>query len=558
MRAVSFRAMWLWAFRRAGRRLLLLSVVVVGIAAPASAQRFLPDDPVWEDPDRLDMPFPEPKPSAHGIGPLEFMRRSFAVPGDYAVPAKNVNTVGGVPNSSWYTNRHYRSPMSTAALRRGPNQEPGPSLQAPWRVIGLVERAELPRGVIRDATGRRFRILFDAPAHPEMATGAAMISSRLLHALGYNVPQHWLRRVRAEQLSPQPDSGVTQATVDSLLNRAAQRPDSSYRVLVTRIRNVERRIGPFQFQGTRSDDANDIFPHQDRRELRGLRIVAAWIQHSKLRPRHTLDVGVQVEGRRFVRHYLTNLHLTLGSAGVVPKPPWSGHEYVLELDRVFERMGTLGLSGGEWAEDKFTNDPAIGHFGAAGFDPRAWRPEWPNPAFQHAGPADAFWAAKKVRHFSRADLKAIVATAEYTSSEVAAHILRTLLARRDAIGRAYLGWGGGLDRFEARSGRLTFTDLRAAYGLAPDTLRRTVTWRTYSNPTGDVSPVLTRTPSRRESVPIPDYSAPYLRATLAVPPAGTTHVFIRQTEQGAASPGGAMRRRVVGVDRTGASSSREP
>jgi hypothetical protein len=549
---------WSWVVGRAGQLLLLLGAIGAGTASPASAQRFLPDDPVWEDPDRLDMPFPEPAPSARGIGPLEFVWRSFVVPGDYAVPAENVNTVGGVPNSSWYTNRHYRSSLSTAALRQGPNREPSPSLQAPWRVIGVSETEEVPRGLIQDGTGRRFRILFDAPAHPEMATGAAMIGSRLLHALGYNVPQHWLRRVRGEQLAPQPDSGVTRATVDSLLDAAAQRPDGSYRALMTRIPDVERRIGPFRFRGTRSDDANDVFPHENRRELRGLRIVAAWIQHSKLRPRHTLDVGVRAGGHQFVRHYLTNLHLTLGSGGEASKPPWSGHEYVLELDRVFERVGTLGLSGGEWAATGSSNAPPIGRFEAEGFEPRAWRPEWPNPAFQRAGPADAFWAAKKVRHFSREDLEAIVSTADYTSDEVADHVLRVLLARRDTIARAYLDWGGGLDRFRTRSGRLTFTDLRAAYGLVSDTLRRTVTWRRYSNPEGAPGPVLARASSSRESIPIPNHSAPYLRATLAVPPAGTTHVFVRRTTQGAASPGGATRRQVVGVERTSPSSSRDP
>ena len=538
--------------------LLCLLTFLGGGTSPAIAQRFLSDDPLWHDPDRMDMPFPEPTPSAYGIGPLEFLKRSFGVPGDYAVPAKNINTVGGVPNSSWYTNRHYRSSMSLASLQRGPNQEPGPSRQSPWRVVNLLTEGELPRAVIRDTTGRTFRILFDAPAHPEMATGAAMISSRLLHALGYNVPQHWLRRVRAERLVPKPDSGVTQSRVDSLLTSAAQRPDGTYRALVTRVPNVERRIGPFQFKGTRADDGNDVFPHEDRRELRGLRVVAAWIHHSALRPRHTLDVGVKVEGRRFVRHYLTDLHLTLGSGGAAPKPAWSGHEHVLELDRVFERIGTLGLSGGEWAETEMPNDSTVGRFSASGFDPRTWRPEWPNLAFQRITPADAFWAAKKVRNFSREELRTIVATANYSSEAVSDSIVRTLLARRDAIGEAFLDWGGGLDRFSAQSGRLPFEDLRAAHGQVPDTLQRTVEWRAYDNRAKKVGPVLSRASSDRVSLPIPNYSPPYLRATLVTPRAGTTHVFVRQTEQGRASPGGALRRRVVGVERTDATGTQAP
>lgn len=541
--------------RCVGCLISLLCVVAVGGVRSAVAQRFLPDDPLWHDPDRMDMPLPEAKPSAKRIRPLEFLTRSFQGAEDQPVPAKNVNTVGGVPNSSWYTNRHYRFPMSREALQRGPNREPGPSRHAPWRVLKFPTDGALPKALVRDSTGRRFRVLFNAPAHPEMATGAAMISSRLLHALGYNVPQHWLRHIRAEQLVPHPDSGVTETKVDSLLGAAAQRPDGSYRALVTRIPEVERRIGPFRFEGTRSDDANDVFPHEDRRELRGLRVVAAWIQYTGIRPRHTLDVGVRVEGRRFVRHYLTDLHLTLGSAGAVPKSQWSGHEHLLEPERIFQRIGTLGLSGGEWAEGDSSRAAAIGHFEADGFDPRTWRQKWPNPAFRRAGPADVFWAAKKVRHFSRAELEAIVATAEYSSDDVSEYILRTLLKRRNAIGRVYLDWGGGLDQFQIRSGQLTFKDLRAGYGVAPDTLRRTVTWRTYDNQEEIVSPILTQTQSAREEVPVPNYSVSYLRATLAVPRVGTTHVFIRQTKQGSASPGGTLRRRVVGVDRTGPPSS---
>jgi len=535
-------ASWRWAVGRC-----VLCVLVLGtVPIASSAQRFLADDPLWEDPDRLDMPFPERRATNSRIGPLEFLRRSFAVPGRYTTPAQNKNTVGGVPNSSWYTNRHYRFGSTRAALRTGPNEEPAPSLQAQWRVTGVVSRGDLPRLVIRDATDRRFQLLFDAPAHPEMATGAAMISSRLLHAVGYNVPQHWLRRIQPRRLAAAPQDGPDSSTIDSVLARAAQRSDGTYRTLVTRIPHVARRLGPFRFQGTRPDDANDVFPHQHRRELRGLRVVAAWIHHSKLRPRHTLDVGVRKDGRRFVRHYLRDLHRTLGSAGARPKSAWSGHEHVLEVGRVVERIGTLGLSGGEWADEASLGAPAVGRFGAESFAPRQWRPEWPNSAFQHARPADAFWAAKKICAFSRADLQAIVATAQYSSPAVRRHMVQALMDRRDAIGTAYLGWGGGLGRFQVERGRLTFADLWARYGGAPDTLRRTVTWRVFDNQADTLSPVLHRTATAHEAVPIVDYSAPYVRATLRTSTAGATHVFLRWdgTE-------GTRRRRVVGVERQG-------
>lgn len=526
-------------------------LVLMGGGPPVAAQRFLPDDPLWTDPDRMDITLPAPQAEAPGqMGPFEFLRRTFQVPGTYAEPAANVNTVEGVPNSSWYTNRHHRHPMSQAALRRGPNVEPGPAPQGPWRVVRLPEDATLPRAVVRDSTGRQFRLLFDADAHPEMATGAAMIGSRLLYALGYNVPQHWLRAVRSERLVPTPDS-LTQADVDSMLALAPQRSTGAYRVLATRVPGVIRRIGPFQFRGTRPDDPNDIFPHEDRRELRGLRVFSAWLHHSKIRARHTLDVGVEEGGRRFVRHYLTNLHLMLGSAGARPKPQWSGHEHVLELDRVFQRVVTLGLSGGDWARADPPDWPALGHFGSEDFVPRAWRPEWPNPAFQRADSADAFWAAKQVRQFSRADLEAIVSTADYSSPPVANYVVLSLLQRRNAIAQAYLHWGGGLDRFEVREGQLTFADLPAQYGLAPDTLRRTVTWHIFHNDRDQVGEQLMRTGLQAESIPVPSSEAAFLRVTLRTPDRGTTQVYLRWAHADPASATTSGHYEVVGVERTG-------
>ncbi len=527
---------------------LLLLVLLIGGTCPAAAQRFLTDDPLWSDPDRMDVALPDSTPATmERMGPFKLFSRAFRATGDRPQAAVNVNTVEGVPNSSWYTNRHYRHPMDRAALRRGPNEEPGPA-PAAWRVVHLPREGPLPRAVIRDSTGRRFRLLFDDANHPEMATGAAMIGSRLFHALGYNVPQHWLRQVHRDRFVPMPDA-ITHSDLDSLLAGTARQQDSTYRVLATRLPGVVRKIGPFRFQGTRSDDANDIFPHEHRRELRGLRIFAAWMHHSKIRARHTLDAVVQVEGRRFVRHYLTDLHLTLGSAGATPKPRWSGHEYVLEVDQVLERIATLGLSGGDWAESDPPDWPALGHFGVGGFEPRSWRPEWPNPAFQRADSSDAFWAAKQVRQFSRADLEAVVGTAEYSSSQVENHVVLTLLQRRNAIGQAYLHWTGGLDRFAVQGNRLTFEHLPARHGLASDSLQGTVIWHVFNNREDRVEEHLEDTELHRESIPLPSSRAAFLRATIRMAGSRATQVYLRRKQPAPPEPDASYE--VVGVDRDG-------
>ena len=65
------------------------------------------------------------------------------------------------------------------------------------------------------------------------------------------------------------------------------------RVRVTASRYLAGRpIGPFRYYGTRTDDPNDVIPHENRRELRGLRLFAAWTNHDDTRAHNTQDVTV--------------------------------------------------------------------------------------------------------------------------------------------------------------------------------------------------------------------------------------------------------------------------
>ena len=67
-------------------------------------------------------------------------------------------------------------------------------------------------------------------------------------------------------------------------------------------------IGPFDFQGTRRDDPNDIFPHEDRRELRGLRIFDSWLNHNDSDSVNSLDMFYTDDnGASYVMHHRLDL-----------------------------------------------------------------------------------------------------------------------------------------------------------------------------------------------------------------------------------------------------------
>ena len=63
-------------------------------------------------------------------------------------------------------------------------------------------------------------------------------------------------------------------------------------------------LGPFRYFGTRKDDANDLTPHEHRRDLRGLSVFCAWLAHDDSRSINTFDVLVADRGAQYVRHYL--------------------------------------------------------------------------------------------------------------------------------------------------------------------------------------------------------------------------------------------------------------
>ena len=500
----------------------------------ASAQVFLPDDPLWVDPDRLDMP--APAPSAYG-GYFDAAARNLGLAGEHGGPALNVNTLGEVPNSSWYTNRHYHERLGLDALRAGPGRPP--SQEAPWRVIGGGDETGRVVLDVRDGRGDRFTLKFDPVGFPELATGAETIAARLLYAAGYNVPDvHLVRFTRAQVLPPRgeglaPPEGerlLGPARLRDLMSSVQRDPSGLYRAVA--VRHPEGQpLSPFRYHGTRPDDANDLFPHEARRELRGLRLFAAWLGYDEVAGDNTLDVLVEEEGRSFVRHYLFDVGASLGAGQAGPKARWEGYEHLVDLQAILLRSATLGFVGAGWVGIDYPDVPAAGRFEAEHFRPEAWKPRLPNAAFERCDGADAFWAARQVRHFTDEEIAAAVAAADYADPRTSRYLADVLVARRDRIAQTYLPFAGGLDRFRVRAGRLHFDDLLARHRL--DTLaltpvRRAVRWYAFSNRTGSLGRLLHEGSIGGSPLRLPEAEDAFLAAEVHTPGRGLTRAYLRR------------------------------
>src|SRR5689334_21513970 len=101
------------------RERILISAIVVGLLMPAAArsQKFFSDDPIQAVPPPLGIT----QVAERDINEIADFFIQSAKPGRRPViPAGAINTLGEVPDSAWFTNRHAQKRLSSDELRRGP------------------------------------------------------------------------------------------------------------------------------------------------------------------------------------------------------------------------------------------------------------------------------------------------------------------------------------------------------------------------------------------------------------------------------------------------------
>ena len=290
--------------------------------------------------------------------------------------------------------------------------------------------------------------------------------------------------------SPTGASGVTSygdtkdlntTDIDRFLGDVARDPRRGYRATAVHVPGTwEALLGPYQVFGIRSDDPNDIVPHEHRRDLRGLYVFASWLNHTRMGAVYTLDTLVIRDDVATIRHHLVDFYATLGSGGTEPKKSFKGNENNFDFDQTFKNIAGMGVYTPRWMRATFPRYRSVGRFEYETFEPERWKPSANIAPFANRLPDDTYWAAKLAMSFTDDDIRTIVSTGEYSDPEAAEWIARVLIGRRDRIGAAYFAKVLPLDNFEVRDGRVHFDDLAVMHGFA-EPRDYTNQWSRYDN-----------------------------------------------------------------------------
>jgi hypothetical protein len=477
------------------------SLALVLLLAGCATSRFSDRAVLWRDPDDRPIRRPHaPEPTGiewSGLRDALVLPAARALSLNYGDEAENVNALDEVPDSSWFvdvrrqgTDRARPRHFSPDEITRGPfGDDPGPI--PPFTIAKGKTIGSTPGLVIVDARGTRYMFKLDPPGWLGLNTSTEVVATRLAWASGWLVPAEKIVDVSPAELRLAPgartkdrsgkDVPLTPAMLDDLFRRTPREADGTLRVCAGRWLDG-RSLGPWAYTGRRSDDANDRIEHQNRRDVRGFGVFAAWVNDIDTMENNTMDAYVGADGAGHVVHYQQDVGGSFGQFAAVPAEVWMGEETFFMPDRIFAALLSFGGMGRTFDDDEqldrrrrlLQTYPELGYFDDAHFDPRRWHPILDNPAFVRMTMRDRYWGAKRVVAFNAEELRAAVALGHYPPATTE-RLFHILWSRRDKIARAYLAETAPLDYFRFETGRLCYDDLWLAAGLEGEARARDVT-----------------------------------------------------------------------------------
>ncbi len=476
-------------------------------------RRFYQDDPIWRDPDMRDIPMVAEFDLSKSY---EFLHETFGNSIASRGRALNVNTLDEVPDSSWFTNRLGRYDMTIDEIVRGPDRVDGPA-PGPWHVTGRPDAGITPKFTIKDARGDTYLIKLDPSRFPELPSSVELISTKIFHAIGYHVPEDFIVTFDIGRLDVAPGAKmrtangdkrpIDMADVERWLKGTPRTSDGSIRALASRYVSG-KVVGQFRYTGTRSDDPNDIYPHERRRELRGMRVFAAWLNHDDARSINSIDSYVEEDGRHYIRHYLQDFGSNLGSGSTSAQQPRGGNEYLIEGDKIAKGLFSFGLWTRDWTKVRYPDNPSLGNIEADFFAPAKWKTEYPQPAFNEMDAADAFWAASIASRFSDPMIAAIVAAGRLSDPQAARFLTDVIIQRRDKVVAYWITQTNPLDGFAvhrtAEGAELRFDNAATRLGVAAPRATYRARWTALDNLSGQELPVGSMVELAASRAAIPD------------------------------------------------------
>jgi hypothetical protein len=514
----------------AGLALALMALAPVSGSTP----KFFDDDPITRVPESQD---------ASGVTEwdidlfYDLMYNTFATPRTVKTGwrAQNLNTIEEVPDSGWFTNRIVARPLSAEQLLQGANTsadvELGMRQGGKLTIIRPKDVGAAPGAVVRGPKSETWFISFDPPGHPEAASGAIMVASRLFWALGYWQAEQYLATVREEDFVIasdaviRPPSGIKRPMkhddLRALLRRVHRYEDGSYRIAASKLL-PGKVLGGFRYHGTRPDDPNDIVPHEHRRELRALRVFGAWTNLTDMKAGNTVDTLVTDErGRKTVRHWLQDVGSTFGIGANGPHDWWEGWETFYDGRSAWKRIYSLGFYLSPWQTADYQRNRSIGIFEGKDFDPETWQPRTTPGAFLAARDDDNFWAARRVVAFTDDMIRTVVKAARFSDAAAETLMADVLIARRDKIGQVYLPKINPIiDVALDPSGVLTFANAAVDARVAePPTGGYRAEWAVFDNATGEARGLPPETSATVTRLPapsgLPTADGTYIRVALS-------------------------------------------
>jgi len=476
--------------------LLLIAIAAAGAAVSTAGPKFYDDDPIAKVPESRTAA--EAKPLDVNLF-FEYSYNLFvnASRKPSNTRAGDLNTIDEVPDSSWFTNRIGKTDIAAEAMARGINSENRPAPEK-WVLLREKSAGTNPGFTARDGNGQTWFLQFDAPESPEGSSGAVEVATKLFYALGYNQVETFVTKFDPAHVEIDPKATVrrpsgartpfTQDDVNRVLEHAARNADGTYRASAGRLL-PGKVLGPFRYSGTRSDDPNDLVPHEHRRVLRALRVFGAWTNLVDWKAGNTLDALVEENGRTVVKHYLQDVGSSFGMAN--NRHEWDmGWEHYYDGPATKRRFLTYGFALSPWQTVPYIEYPSIGLFEGDEFDPVTWKPQTPVAPYMELRPDDAFWAARLVMAFTDDLIRAAVHTGEYSDLAAERHLAAVLIKRRDAIGRAYLPAINPVvtPRLDA-GGALTFENAAVAAGFADAPTAYHAAWLRFDNASGGTTAI---------------------------------------------------------------------